>query len=326
MLAYIVRRLLQAVPVVLVGSFVTFSLVSASGDPLISMKTRQPPIAPSIIADERHRLRLDQPFMEQYWHWLTGILHGDWGPSVQHIDIGAQIWVRLFVTMRLVLPAMVLALVLALVIGAISAARQYSLFDYTFTFAGFLLLSMPVFWFAILLKEQAIAFNDMIGQTFAYTVGDRSIPEPNGFFPKLSDAVRHLLLPTIVLGLTSFAAWSRYVRSSMLEVRQSDYVRLARAKGLRPQRVLVRHALRTALVPLTTVVALDLAAIFSGAIITETVFQWRGMGDFLLNAIRNQDIYVVMSWLLVVAVIVILFNLLADLLYAVLDRRISLGQ
>ena len=130
------------------------------------------------------------------------------------------------------------------------------------------------------------------------------------------------MLPTISLALISYAAWSRYQRASMLEVMNSDYVRLARAKGLSRRRVMVKHALRNALIPLTTVTALDLASIISGAVVTETVFQWRGMGDLLLNAIRTDDVYVVMAWLLVTATVVILFNLLADLLYAVLDPRI----
>jgi peptide/nickel transport system permease protein len=130
------------------------------------------------------------------------------------------------------------------------------------------------------------------------------------------------VLPTISLALISYAAWSRYQRAAMLEVMNSDYVRLARAKGLSRRRVMVKHALRNALIPLTTVTALDLASIISGAVVTETVFQWRGMGDLLLNAIRTDDVYVTMAWLLVTATVVIVFNLLADLLYAVLDPRI----
>ncbi len=325
MFAYIVRRLLQAVPVVLVGSFLTFLMVSAAGNPLDALKAKQPPVAKSILDAEKHRLRLDQPLLEQYWRWLTGLLRGDWGPSVNHVDIGHEIWQRLFVTVRLVVLAILLALVLAVLIGVISAVKRYSLIDYGFTFLGFVLLSMPAFWLAILLKQQAINLNATLGTDLLYTVGDRSIPSPSGFGNGLRDVLGHLALPTIVLAMTSFAPWSRYVRSSMIEVGQSDYVRLARAKGLSRGRVLVRHALRTALIPLTTVVALDLAVLFSGAVITETVFQWRGMGDFLLSSIRDRDIYAVMAWLLVVSVIVIVFNLIADLLYAVLDRRIRLA-
>ncbi|WP_026422596.1 ABC transporter permease [Actinokineospora inagensis] len=325
MLAYVLRRLLHSVPIVLVGSFITFIMVSASGDPLGDLKAKQPPVPPAVLAAEAHRMRLDQPVLERYWHWLTGILGGDWGPSVKKIDIGAEIWPRLLVSARLVTLAVLLALTLALLVGVVSAVKRYSTVDYVFTAIGFLLLSMPAFWFAILLKQQAIDLNQATGATLVYTVGEASIPPPTGFWPTVWDVLGHLVLPTVVLAMTAFAPWSRFVRSSMIEVQDSDYVRLARAKGLKRRTVLIRHALRTALVPLTTVVALDLAVLFSGAVVTETVFQWRGMGSFLLSAVRDKDIYAVMAWLLLVSVIVVLFNLIADLLYAVLDRRVRLG-
>ncbi|WP_018680380.1 ABC transporter permease [Actinokineospora enzanensis] len=325
MLAYVLRRLLHAVPIVLVGSFITFVMVSASGDPLGDLKAKQPPVPRAVLDAEAHRMRLDQPVLERYWHWLSGIVRGDWGPSVKKIDIGAEIWPRLWVSARLVTLAVLLALILALVIGVVSAVKRYSAVDYVFTAIGFLLLSMPAFWFAILLKQQAIDLNQATGSTLVYTVGEAAIPPPTGFWPTVSDVLGHLVLPTIVLAMTAFAPWSRFVRSSMIEVQDSDYVRLARAKGIKRRKVLVRHALRTALVPLTTVVALDLAVLFSGAVVTETVFQWRGMGSFLLSAVRDKDIYAVMAWLLLVSVIVVVFNLVADLLYAVLDRRVRLG-
>jgi peptide/nickel transport system permease protein len=138
----------------------------------------------------------------------------------------------------------------------------------------------------------------------------------------MGDDAGHLILPTVVLALSSYAAWSRFQRGSMLEVLGSDYIRLARAKGLSRSRVMVRHALRTALIPLTTVTALDIATLIGGAVITESVFQWHGMGEYLLDGIRNRDVYPVASWLLISATFVILFNLIADLLYAVLDPRI----
>lgn len=325
MFAYVVRRLVQSIPVLLVGSFLTFVMVSAAGDPLAALKAQDPPVSPAILAAEAHRLRLDEPLLEQYWRWLTGLLHGDWGPSVNRINIGQEIGQRLFVTVRLIALAIIVALALALVVGVVSAVKRYTFLDNGFTFIGFLLLSMPAFWFAILLKQQAINFNDALGVSLFYTVGERSIPAPTGVLNTVRDVGGHLVLPTIVLAGTAFAPWSRFVRSSMIEVQQSDYVRLARAKGLSRRTVLTRHALRTALIPLTTVVALDLAGLFSGAIITETVFQWHGMGDFLLTSIRDTDIYAVMAWLLIVATIVVAFNLIADLLYAVLDRRIRLA-
>jgi peptide/nickel transport system permease protein len=325
MVVYAVRRLLQAIPLLIVASIIAFLMVSNIGNPLANLEAEQPPVPPEYIASERQRLRLNQPLVEQYWHWVTGIFHGDWGPSVDRIDIGQQLWSGLLVSIKLVLFAMILALILALVVGVISAVKKYSLTDSIFTFIAFLFLSMPVFWLAILLKQQAINLNESLGTTLLDTIGNQSIPPPVGLWNNFGDFVRHIVLPTLVLAMTTFGAWSRYVRSSMIEVGQSDYVRLARAKGLSRRRVLLRHELRTALIPLTTVVALELATLFSGAVITETVFQWRGMGYFIVTAVTNHDMYAVLDYLMVVAVIVIAFNLLADLAYAALDPRIRLA-
>ncbi|MCL6538760.1 MAG: ABC transporter permease [Acidothermus sp.] len=324
MLAYTIRRLLVAIPLLIVSTFVVFLLVTFSGDPLANLRTKQPPPSPQVIANYRHMLRLDQPVLVRYWHWVTGLLHGDFGPSVQGggtLDIGHALFQRILVSLRLVIAAIIIAMILAVIVGTISAVRQYSIADYVFTFTGFLFLSLPVFWFALLLKEGAIWLNNHIGTGFK-TLGESSPIVGPGFGSHLVDALEHLVLPTITLALTAYAAWSRFNRSSMLEVLGSDYVRLARAKGLSRSRVLIRHALRTALIPFVTVTALDIAALLSQTIITETVFQWRGMGDFLFTAIRALDVYAVLAWLLFAAIIVIVANLIADLLYAVLDPRI----
>jgi peptide/nickel transport system permease protein len=181
---------------------------------------------------------------------------------------------------------------------------------------------MPSFWFAILLKEAGISFNDTVGNQVLFTIGDSSVYVQGGAWASITDILGHMILPTISLALLSFAAWSRFQRASMLEVLGSDYVRLARAKGLRRRAVMTRHALRTALIPLATVTALDLGSIISGAVVTENVYQWRGAGSYLLESIQHDDAYPVAGGLLISATFVILFNLAADLLYAVLDPRI----
>jgi glutathione transport system permease protein len=324
MLAYTIRRLLVAIPIIVISTFIVFLLVTFSGDPTAQLRTKQPPPTAHQIALYKHNLRLDQPVLERYWHWLTGVLHGNFGPTVPGSpvnDIGAELPHRMLVSFRLVALAMIVAAVLAIVVGVISAMKQYSITDYTFTFAGFLFLSMPVFWFAILLKEGAIWLNKHAG-TSLKTIGANSPNVTGGFGAHFNDAANHLILPTITLALVSYASWSRFNRGSMLEVLNSDYVRLARAKGLSRRRVLVRHALRTALIPFTTVTALDIAAILGGTIITEDVFQWRGMGTLLLDGIRYLDVYVVLAWLMIAGMVVIIFNLIADLLYGVLDPRI----
>jgi peptide/nickel transport system permease protein len=272
-------------------------------------------------------MRLDRPWLSQYWDWLWGLVsRGDWGPSIDGLQIGSAIATALGVTLRLILGAMIVALVLAMASGIVSAYRQYSKVDYSFTFVGFVFLAMPTFWIAALLKEGAIQFNNSWQSSFGtrpiQTVGQQSIVPPADFLGRMSDYGTHLVLPTISLALITYAAWSRFVRGSLLEVLNSDYVRLARAKGLTPRRVMIRHALRTALIPMTTVTALTIATLFGGAIITERVFQWRGMGTLIINAIGDRDRYVIMGWLLVVGLIVVLGNIIADLLYAVLDPRI----
>lgn len=323
MLAYTLRRFVVAIPIIVVSTFIVFLLVSLSGDPLSDLRHRNPPVPQSTIRLEQHRLHLDQPLLQRYGTWVTGLAHGDCGPSVQsNLNICHEIGGRFIITMRLIALAMLVALVLAVIVGVISAVKQYSGLDYTFTFSGFLFLSMPSFWLAILLKEGGISFNNAVGDQVLFTIGDSSVFVEGGTWAHITDILGHMILPTISLALISFAAWSRFQRGSMLEVLNSDYIRLARAKGLSRRRVMVRHALRTALIPLTTVTALDLGAIISGAVITETVFQWHGMGDFLIQSIQKRDVYAVEVWLIVSAAVIVVFNLIADLLYAVLDPRI----
>jgi peptide/nickel transport system permease protein len=325
MLVFVIRRVLISIPVLVASTFLTFIIVKLSGDPLQYLKQRQPRPAQAFIDSESHRLWLDRSWPAQYWHWISNLLlHGDWGPAVRgHDNVGSDVIHALLVTARLVIVAVIIALILAVVTGVVSAVKQYSLTDYTTTFIGFLFLSMPTFWFAILLKQAGIFFNEHTGtQTFS-TIGERSIPiTDNSFFGSTKDIFGHLILPTIVLGLVGYASWSRFTRASMLEVLNSDYVRLARSKGLSPRTVLVKHALRTALIPLATVTSLDIAGLLGGAIVTETVFQWHGMGYLFLTALYNIDFNVMLGWLMVTAVIVIAFNLIADILYGVLDPRI----
>ncbi|WP_033293802.1 ABC transporter permease [Amycolatopsis jejuensis] len=323
MLAFALRRLFVSVPILIVSTFVVFVMVSLSANPLTPLITRNPPPPPRTIELERIRLHLDQSIIERYWHWITGVLSGDFGPSVQStMNIGHEVFARFGVTLRLIVLAMVVALILAVIIGVISAAKQYSKFDYTATFFGFLFLSMPSFWFAIVLKQIGISVNDTVGNQVFYTIGSSSVITSGGFWAQFGDVLGHLILPTISLALTSYAAWSRFQRASMLEVLNSDYVRLARAKGLPRWTVTRKHALRNALIPLTTVTALDIGSILGGAVVTETVFQWQGAGAFLLDSIRRSDVYAVEAWLLIAATFIIVLNLIADLLYGLLDPRI----
>ncbi len=323
MLVFVIRRVLISIPVLIASTIVTFVIVKLSGDPLTPLKQRQSTASPEakqhFIDQETHRLWLDRSWPAQYWHWISNILfHNNWGEQVVgHDNIRSDVFSALWVTTRLVAVSVVIALFLAVITGVVSAVKQYSITDYTTTLLGFVFLSMPTFWFAILLKEfVGIKFNEATGtRTFS------TINEPDSWL-SFHDLIAHVLLPTIVLGLVGYAAWSRFTRASMLEVLNSDYVRLARSKGLKPRTVLVKHALRTALIPLTTVTALDIAGLLGGAIVTETVFQWHGMGYLFLTSLRAIDFNVMLGWLLITATLVILFNLVADILYGILDPRI----
>jgi peptide/nickel transport system permease protein len=326
MLSFIIRRLLIAIPLVLLSSVLVFLLVANSGDPLADLKGRNPPVPPQVIENREKQLNLDKPLPTRYVVWLGNFVQGDMGKSIRGIDVRPLLWQRLKVTLRMVILASVIAILLAVGAGVLSAVRQYTPTDYTFTFVGFLFLSMPVFWLAALLKEYgAIRLNKLFGDQVVYTVGAETPNLAGSFGTRLADYFGHLILPTIALALISFASWSRYQRATMLDVLGSDYIRLARAKGLSRSRVMVRHALRNALIPLVTVVAIDTGAIFGGAIITERVFSWQGMGAMLVDGVNTSDVNVLLAWLMVTSVIVVLFNLIADVLYAVLDPRIRYG-
>jgi peptide/nickel transport system permease protein len=311
---------------VLLSSVLVFLLVANSGDPLADLKGRNPPVPPQVIQAREHQLLLDKPVPQRYWHWLTHFVRGDMGKSIRGVEVRPLLWQRMRVTLRMVILASIIAIVLAIGAGVLSAVKQYTPTDYTFTFLGFLFLSMPVFWLAALLKEYgALRLNKLFGKQVVFTVGAETPNLTGSFGHRIADYAGHLVLPTIALALISFAAWSRYQRATMLDVLGADYIRLARAKGLSQRRVMTRHALRNALIPLVTVVAIDTGAIFGGAIITERVFAWQGMGALLVQGATTSDPNILLAWLMVTSILVVLFNLIADVLYAVLDPRIRYG-
>jgi peptide/nickel transport system permease protein len=329
MLLYSVRRLLSSVLVLLAASLMVFIMAAATADPLAVYRTRQPPPPPEFFAAKSAEYGLDQPVPVRYWRWLTGLLQGDFGKSIDGEPVGPELFHRLMVTGRMVTAAMILAVILAVLVGVLTAVRAHKFSDYFFTTISYMLIALPVFWFAVLLKEfVAIRFNDLVGEQVLFTIGEQSpaIETYAQGWELWKDQLLHLILPTISLAALNFAAWSRFQRASMLDVMNSDFMRLGRAKGLPHRKVLIKHGLRNALIPLTTVVALGVGLILGGAVITETVFNWHGMGDYLINdGIGQQDINVILGWLMVSAVFVVLFNLFADLLYAVLDPRIRLS-
>jgi peptide/nickel transport system permease protein len=322
--AYILRRVGAGLLVLAVGTFGLYILVSLSGNPLANLMAN-PHISPATIRAARIELHLNEPLLERYWTWLTGILHGDFGISTLGQAVGPQLWPRMWVTLQMVLPAVVISIVLGIGLGVMSAVRQYSILDHVSTAFAYIFYATPVFVIAILLKDfLAVNVDNAVGHPVLYTIGQNN-PGTTGTWSILVDALAHDVLPILTLVLITYAAWSRYQRASMLDVLNADYVRLARAKGLSRRRVLYVHALRNALIPVTTVIALDFATILGGAVITEIVFGWEGMGRFFYEGLTGPvtpDVNVVMAYVTIIAALVILFNIIADIVYGLLDPRI----
>lgn len=318
MATYVIRRLLYSIPVLLATSLIIFIFVSVSGDPLGEIR-RYPNISQVTVDNLIEAKHLDQPLIVQYWHWLDAAVTDRFGTNL----FGEEpIWPDLKRvmgnTLQLILGATILAVGIAITVGVISAVRQYSIFDYSTTAFSFFGFSMPVFWLGLILQ---IIFTNIYlnyGVRIFYTA-QLSSPNPENW---LLDRVQHLMLPVLTLVIIYVAQFSRYMRASMLEVINSDYVRTARAKGLYERRVILKHAFRNALIPLVTVVAIEFGALFGGAFATETVYALDGMGLYFLRAIGARDVYPVMAWLMITAVIVVFFNLIADIIYGYLDPRI----
>jgi peptide/nickel transport system permease protein len=320
-LSYALRRLLITIPVVLLSTFLVFGAVTASGDPLQDLR-QQPNITQERIDNVRETRGLDDPFPVQYWRWLEQVPTNGFGeymisprqilPDLQRV-IGN--------TLQLVIAAEVFAFITAVALGVASAKRQYSIFDYTTTTISFVGFAMPTFWFALLLQVTVVQIFELTGVRIL-PLANLSSANPGTGLAWLWDRALHLVLPVLTLSIVSIAAYSRYMRASMLEVINSDYVRTARAKGLSEGVITRRHAMRNALIPTITVAALSFGGLLSGAIVVEVVFGLDGMGQYFLNQLQRRDPYPIVAWLSVVAVVVMVFNLVADLLYGYLDPRI----
>ena len=322
MLAYVIRRLAISVVVLFLATVVVFLLVAESGDPLALLKAN-PKIPHATIAAREQLLHLNVSLPQRYWIWFSHAATGDFGTTVNGQAVRPQLVSHLLVTLRMVILATLISIILAIAVGVSAALRQGKLTDHVATVTNFLFLAAPVFVVGLLLKEfVAIPINQHLHRTIFFTNGEQSPTLTGSFLSRLPDYVAHTALPTITLILVSYSSWAIYQRSSILETIDSDHVRLARAKGLSPRRVLFRHVIRNALIPVTTVIALDFAAILGGALITEIVFGWQGLGVWFLGGVNGLDINISLAYLLVTATFVILFNLLADIVYAYLDPRI----
>ena len=342
MSTYILRRLGQAIPQLFIISVILFALMQGFGDPVATLGARTPP-----RAEDKERLRrmlgLDQPVYMQYFTWLVGndwqqidmdgdgvpetygqrkgILRGDWGNSlVTRRPVLEMIGDRLPNTLILMVTAELIIITLSLVIGVYSALRPYSLFDNVITGLSFIGYSMPVFWLALMLMYIfAVNFRQW-GLPYLPTVG---MFDPQvGRTP--AELVRHMVLPVATLAIISTAGYSRFVRSSVLEVLSQDYVRTARAKGVRSMSVVIRHALPNAALPFITLIGLDIPFLMAGAVVTERIFAWPGMGRLFIDHTARADFPVLMGILMLISIAVVVFQIITDVVYSFVDPRIRL--
>jgi peptide/nickel transport system permease protein len=307
--------------VLLAASFIIFTFVSVSGDPVAFLRM-QPTASEITIQRIEERKHLNDPIPVQYVYWLKDMLTNQFGTTtIGDRPIMPDIQRVMGHTLQLVVAAELLAILFAVGIGVYSALRQYSVFDYSATTFSFVGLATPVFWLALMLQVLFVYIYQWTGVRIFY-VANLSGIDPGSGLHFLLDRAQHLALPVLVLMVASIASYSRYMRASMLEVVNSDYVRTARAKGLSERSVTMRHAFRNALIPLVTIVALNFGGLLGGAVVTETVFGLDGMGLYFINALNNGDPYPVMAWLMITATLVIVFNLVADIAYGYLDPRV----
>jgi peptide/nickel transport system permease protein len=314
---YLLRRLLIAIPSLLGISIVLFTVLAlAPGDPFGELASN-PAVPPEVRLALRAKFGMDDPILLRYLHWLVAMLHGDWGFSfVSRVDVDALIWQRLPATLFVIGSSQILALLIALPIGVYAATRPYSVFDQianTFAFIGF---SLPTFFTGLLF---ILVFSiDLDWLPFVFR-SDLSATGWRWYWEEFRQAI----MPIAVLGMFQGASWTRYVRSAVLDVIRLDYVTTARAKGLREGKVVIRHVVRNALIPVVTLVALQMPAIFGGAVVTEQIFRVPGIGSLLISSILANDTPVIMAVTFVFSCLVILFNLIADVLYGWLDPRIA---
>jgi peptide/nickel transport system permease protein len=317
-----VRRTLQAIPLLIAISVILYGILyNMPGGPLAPY-LQNPHITPADIARLKHNLGMDQPVPIQYLKWLGHILTGDMGYSTSNSEPVLQALLeRLGATLELMGASLLISIVIGIAAGILSAVYRYSVLDYVITTIAFFGQSMPVFWFALMM-QLAFAVHG-IPLPFGYQIQLPSAGMASSDTFDLGDRLEHLVLPTVVLSFLSIALYSRFMRSSLLEVLGTDYMRTAAAKGLSFRTILFKHGLKNALIPVVTVIALSLPTLLSGAIITETIFAWPGMGRLFINALNQSDLALLMGYLLLVAFLVVFSNLLADVVYAWLDPRVK---
>lgn len=336
MLRFFLRRVALVIPTFLAIAFFTFVAIRmVPGDP-VEVRTGERGISPERLAEFRAQLGLDQPIWKQFLDYLGGVFHGDFGLSiVTHEPVWTEFWTLFPATLELTLAALIFAVAVGIPSGVLAALKRGSIVDHGLMGLALTGFSMPIFWWGLLL---VLFFSVEIGWTpvsgridllyyFEPVTGfmliDSLLSDQEGAF---LSALSHLVLPAIVLGTVPLATIARMTRSAMLEVLNEDYVRTARAKGLSPARVVGLHALRNALIPVVTVIGLQMGMLMGGAVLTEYIFSWPGIGNWLIEAINRRDYPVLQGGILMVSTVVILVNLIVDVTYGLINPRIRHGH
>lgn len=313
---YIIRRLLISIPMLFGITLIIFTLANLiPGDPLTAMMSEEAPMSGEAMEQRRETLGLDQPLPVRYFLWVTEVLQGNLGFSfITYVPIGETILDRIPQTLELMGISLLLSIIIGTFLGIVSALKQYEPIDYVLTIFAFVGRSVPVFFVGMLLIYFFSLRLDLFPVAGMVTVG-----KPFNIW----DNLWHLVLPCASLSLLRISVFTRYARSSMLEVLASDYITTARAKGVREKIVILKHGFRNALIPILTVIGYNLRTLFSGAIIIETVFQWPGMGQLFITAVHQRDYPMIMGLSLVISTVVLIGNLLTDISYAFADPRIK---
>jgi peptide/nickel transport system permease protein len=324
---FLLRRLANYFVLILVATTLAYFVASIALNPRARYEGRNPPPPQAVVEQQLSDFGVNDkdPLIERYVHWMGGVLHGDFGKTVTGGSINAELGSRALVSLRLLLLGSIIGAVLGVLVGVVSAIKQYKFTDRFFTVFSFFFIATPVFFTAVLLKFGALQVNDAAGTTLLYYTGYETPGLDAGFWGTVKDQVGHLILPTLSIALGSIAFFSRYQRNSMLDVMNSDFLRTAQAKGLTRRRALYKHGLRTALIPMATLLAYSFGLLVVGATFTEKIFAWHGMGEWLVDSITRNDINVTATVCLFTAIFVLLSGFLSDVIYAVLDPRVRIS-
>ena len=328
MTRFLLRRFAYLLVLVAVSTSVAYLLAATQLNPRSRYEGRNPPPPAAVVDAALDAINMNDktPLLERFGRWARGVAHGDFGRTIDNTSVNEEFGRRVFVSLRLLLIGAIVGTLLGVAAGAYGAVHQYRLSDRALTIFSFVTLSIPVVVLAVLFKNAGIGLNNLLGFTgetkLLYTTGEIT-PGLNSFsWDGIVNRLAHLVLPTLVLAVTAIAFYGRYQRNAMLDVLGSDFLRTARAKGLPRSRALVKHGLRTALIPMATFFAYEFALLFVGATFTEKIFGWHGMGEYFVDSVIKNDVNSVAAVTLFVAVLVLAAGFLADVAYALLDPRV----